>query len=98
VCATACLLLTALTPSCAPHGDGRIPPRAPDMPSLVRAGTLDLAAFGGRNDPTLGLDRHPIVRTPVEATETTVDRQRVIDGRSYQDFRVTNRTRDALRR
>jgi hypothetical protein len=96
--AASVLLLTLLVQSCAPREEGRVPHRAPEMPSLVRAGTLDLSAFGGRNDPTLGLDRHPIIRAPVEATETTVDRQRVIDGRTYQDFRVTNRTRDVLRR
>jgi hypothetical protein len=92
------LTLSLLLSACAPHDSGQVPQRAPEMPSLVRAGTLDPAAFGGRNDPTLGLDRHPIIRTPVQASETTVDRQRVIDGRSYQDFRVTNRTRESLRR
>lgn len=76
----------------------RVPTRVCEMPALVRTGDLDTDGFGGRNDGRLGLERDPIVRTAVQSTEYTFDRQRVIDGRPYSDFRVTTRTREMLRR
>ena len=84
--------------ACTPHEQARVPARAVEMPMLVRAGQLDVSAFAGRNDPTLGIERHPIVRSTVQTSESTVDRQRVIDGRPFTDYRVTTRTRESLRR
>jgi hypothetical protein len=95
------LILAAAWPllcACTPHDQAQVPDRANEMPSLVRAGELDVTAFAGRNDPTLGIERHPIVRSTTHTTESTIDLQRVIDGRPYIDFRVTTRTRESLRR
>jgi hypothetical protein len=76
----------------------RVPTRHAAIDGLVRSGGLDPEAFNGRSDALLGADRSPIVRSIAASTESTLDRQRVIDGRPYADFRVTTRTRSALDR
>ena len=75
-----------------------VPTRLPEMPSLVRAGDLDAGVGSARNDGRLGTDRDPVVRATVRSTEYTFDRQRVIDGRPYSDYRVTTRNVESLRR
>ncbi len=76
----------------------RVPTRHPSAETLVRSGELDVSANGGRRDALLGRNRSPVVRSVTGSTEYTYDRQRVIDGRPYADFRVTTRTRSALER
>ncbi len=75
-----------------------VPVRMRDLPSLVRTGELDGSGNAGRNDARLGTDRDPIVRATVQSTEYTYDRQRIIDGRPSNEFRVTTRTRGLLQR
>lgn len=75
-----------------------VPTRLPAMPCLVRTGELQTGEGFSRNDPRLGLDRDPVVRATVRSTEQTFDRQRVIDGRPYSDYRVTTRNVESLRR
>lgn len=92
-----CILLAAAIAATA-GCSSRVPSRHAPADSLVRAGELDTSPYSGRRDAGLGLDRAPLVRPTTASTEFTFDRQRVIDGRPYSDFRVTTRTRSALER
>ena len=74
-----------------------VPQRAPAMPCLVRAGELDLDAGAARNDDRLGLGREQVVRRTLNSTSATFDRQRIIDGRPFNDYRLTTRTVESLR-
>lgn len=73
-----------------------VPQRAPEMPGLVRAGELDLDTGSGRNDDRLGLGRGQVVRQTIRSTSATFDRQRIIDGRPFNDYRLTTRTIESL--
>lgn len=86
--------LSALLAGCA----GQVPARHAPAEALVRTGELDTSAYDGRRDELLGRNRSPVVRSVTGSTEYTYDRQRVIDGRPYADYRVTTRTRSALER
>lgn len=74
-----------------------IPHRMRDLPSLVQAGELNDASFAMRNDARLGSNRDPIVRSTVQSTAFVVDRQRIINGRPYNDYQFTTRTGEVLR-
>lgn len=76
----------------------RVPVRHAPVDRLVRSGEFDGSDFVGRRDATLGADRAAFVRTVTGSSESTFDRQRIIDGRPYADFRVTTRTRSAIAR
>lgn len=84
--------------ACSSPDSARVPVRNPECASLVRVGELDTSGFDERNDARLGLDRAPIARSTVRSTAYTFDRQRVIDGRPYSDYRVTTRTASSLQR
>ncbi len=71
-----------------------IPTRHTPCAVLVRSGELDRGAFATRNDARLGQDRDPVIRETILSTRYAVDRQRVINGQPYVDFRVTTRTAD----
>lgn len=73
-----------------------VPQRAPAMPSLVRAGDLDLDTGASRNDGRLGLGREQVVRRTIWSTSATFDRQRIIDGRPFNDYRLTTRTVESV--
>lgn len=77
-----------------------VPTRSAEMPSLVRAGSLTTPSTDpgfARNDPGLGRDRNPLVRTDVRSAEIAYDRQQIVNGVPYSDYRVTTRTRGSLR-
>jgi hypothetical protein len=76
---------------------GTVPKRALPMDSLVRSGELDLATATDRNDDRLGLGRTQLTRTVIRATAASFDRQRVIDGRPFNDYRLSTRTVESLR-
>lgn len=91
----------ALLSMCAPAlwllGCGStVPMRAPAMPSLVRAGELDIETGAARNDGRLGLGREQVVRRTVQSASATFDRQRIIDGRPFNDYRLTTRTIESV--
>lgn len=92
------LLVPFLLAACSAGGDLRVPARLPECAGLVRTGELELDGNSGRNDARLGLDRAPIARSTVRSTSYTFDRQRVIDGRPYSDYRVTTRNVESLQR
>lgn len=73
-----------------------VPRRAPEMAALVRAGDLDLETGAARNDDRLGLGRGQVVRQTIRSTSATFDRQRIIDGRPFNDYRLTTRTIESL--
>lgn len=77
-------------------GSTMVPRRAPEMAGLVRAGDLDLETGAARNDDRLGLGRGQIVRQTIRSTSATFDRQRIIDGRPFNDYRLTTRTIESL--
>ena len=74
-----------------------VPKRAVPMDSLVRSGELDLGIAASRNDDRLGLGRTQLNRTIIRATAASFDRQRVIDGRPFNDYRLSTRTVESLR-
>ena len=74
-----------------------VPKRAVPMDSLVRSGELDLGTAADRNDDRLGLGRTQLNRTIIRATAASFDRQRVIDGRPFNDYRLSTRTVESLR-
>lgn len=74
-----------------------VPKRAVPMDSLVRSGELDLGIAAGRNDDRLGLGRTQLNRTIIRATAASFDRQRVVDGRPFNDYRLSTRTVESLR-
>ena len=76
---------------------GTVPKRALPMDSLVRSGELDPATATDRNDDRLGLGRTQLTRTVIRATAASFDRQRVIDGRPFNDYRLSTRTVESLR-
>jgi len=92
------LLVPLVLAACSADDGCRVPIRNPECAGLVRTGDLDLSGFAGRNDAQLGLDRAPIARSTVRSTAYTFDRQRVIDGRPYSDYRVTTRNVESLQR
>jgi len=73
-----------------------VPQRAPEMPGLVRSGDLDLDTGAARNDDRLGLARGQVLRQTIRSTSATFDRQRIIDGRPFSDYRLTTRTIESL--
>jgi len=73
-----------------------VPTRNDPNPALVLSGDFDGSEFAGRDDARLGLNREVTVRTPIVSNAWTYDRQRIIDGRPYVDFRVTTRTFERL--
>ena len=74
-----------------------VPTRALPMDSLVRSGELDLGTAADRNNDRLGLGRTQLNRTVIRATAASFDRQRVVDGRPFNDYRLSTRTVESLR-
>lgn len=74
-----------------------VPTRALPMDSLVRSGELDLGTASDRNNDRLGLGRTQLNRTVIRATAASFDRQRVVDGRPFNDYRLSTRTVESLR-